>query len=290
MTLSIVIPTRGRGETLGRTLATIAARRAEVPELEVVVVEDGESADRPALPATLVAGGRLRVERLPPPAAGPAAARNFGIRLARGERVLLLGDDTAPAPGCLAAHAGAAGGLQGRIEWDPSRPITDLMRFLAPEGPQFWFAGLVDGDVLPFTALLGSNYSAPRAWFLAEPFEESFPDAAFEDTELAWRFRERGFTSRYGAGAVALHDHPYTAIQPFLERQRRAGRSARRAVARHPALLWWTLLRPLGVHAAKALLPSRSGEPERSWDRASRRAYLAGFLGGAPAGTEADAR
>jgi len=279
MTLSIVIPTRDRGETLERTLAAVAARLAETPALEVVVVENGGIATKPAVPSALAENGRLRIERLPPPAAGPAAARNLGIRLARGERILLLGDDTAPAVGCLAAHAGAVDGMQGRIEWDPSRPVTDLMRFLAPRGPQFWFSGLVDGGEIPFTALLGSNYSAPRDWFLTEPFDESFPDAAFEDTELAWRFRERGFKSRYCAGAVALHDHPYDEIEPFLARQRRAGRSARSAVRRHPALLWWALLRPLGMHAAKALLPSRRDEPERSWDRDSRRAYLAGFLG-----------
>lgn len=289
MSLTIVIPTRDRAATLTRTLAAIAERSAEVVDLEVVVVLDGGATGDgplPSLPNGDAGGPRWRVEPLPTPARGPAAARNLGIRLAAGARILLLGDDTAPAPGCLATHARATLGLQGRIEWDPARPITDLMKFLAPRGPQFWFAGLADGGEIPFTALLGSNYSAPRAWFLAEPYDESFPDAAFEDTELAWRFRERGFVSRYAAGAVALHDHPYAELAPFLERQRRAGRSARSAVRRHPALVWWAFLRPLAVHLVKSLRGESRGEPERGWDSAARRAYLAGFLAGAPA-TEA---
>src|SRR6187401_750808 len=104
MRLAIVIPTRGRPATLERTLAAIAERSGEVAGLELVVVEDGtdsvsETAIERALP------GAARLERVPPPGRGPAAARNRGIAAARAERVLLLGDDTAPAPGALALHA-----------------------------------------------------------------------------------------------------------------------------------------------------------------------------------------
>jgi glycosyltransferase involved in cell wall biosynthesis len=283
VSLAVVIPTRGRAATLERTLAAIAARRGEVGALELVVVEDGtEVADASAIESA--APGAARLERLAPPGRGPAAARNRGVALARAERVLLLGDDTAPAPGCLALHDAASGGLQGRVDWDPARPVSEVMRFLAPRGPQFWFDGLEDGGELPYTALLGSNYSAPRAWFVAEPFDESFGDAAFEDTELAWRFRARRFVSRWSERAVAWHDHPYDDIAPFLARQRRAGSAARRAVALHPALVWVALWKPLLVHAAKAMLPSRRASPERDWDRRARSAYLAGYFAGPAAG------
>jgi hypothetical protein len=147
--------------------------------------------------------------------------------------VLLLGDDTVPSRELLAAHLQTAAGreiaVQGRIDWDPSRPITEVMRFLAPAGPQFWFEGLVDGGPAPFSAMLASNLSAPTRWFREEPFDERFTEACLEDTELAWRWQQRGWPVMYSEGALCWHRHYYDRIEPFLDHQRR--RWARLAVA-----------------------------------------------------------
>ncbi len=271
--LAIVVPTRDRWTALATTLGAIAELAAEAAPIEVVVIDDGSErlSPPPALPG-------LRLQWLRQPPAGPATARNRGIRASTARRILLLGDDTRPAPRCLARHAGASAGLQGPIAWDPRREITPLMRFLAPEGPQFWFRGLRDGDELPPTGILGANYSAPREWFEQEPFDERFDHAAFEDTELGWRFALRGWRSRFAASACCWHDHAYTTLDPFLERQRRAGRAARRAAAIHPALVWRALARPLAVYVAKRLGLAARGEPERTWERRCLAAYLSGAL------------
>jgi len=283
----VIIPTRDRGAKLAATLRALEEHASEGSPLEVVVVDDGSHAPQPE-PA--LAGCRLRWLRQAP--LGPAAARNRGIAAATGERVLLLGDDTRPAAGCLARHAAASGGLQGRIDWDPARETTPVMRFLAPEGPQFWFRGLAAEAELPPTAILGSNYSAPRRWFELEPFDETLTHAAFEDSELGWRFALRGWRSRFDPGARCWHDHVYTDLAPFLAKQRRAGRAARRAIARHPALAWRALARPLGVYLAKRAGLAARAEPERSWERRCLEAYLDGLLfpgagDGAPDGAAA---
>ncbi|MEO8275471.1 MAG: glycosyltransferase [Thermoanaerobaculia bacterium] len=275
--LSVIIPTRDRAAILARTLAALRDLRAELPALDVIVVDDG-SASAPG-ELSSAADPHFDVRILRRPALGPAAARNFAIARARHERILLLGDDTRPAPGCLKLHACARDGLQGRIEWDPQNPVTPVMQFLAPAGPQFWFAGLVDGAPIPFTGILGSNYSAPAAWFRAEPYDEGFRDAAFEDTELAWRFRLRGYRSRFSAAAICWHDHAYESIEPFLTRQERAGEAARYGVSRHPALAWWALARPLAVELARRTGLRPIAPALRQWDRHCRHAYLRGFFG-----------
>ena len=127
------------------------------------------------------------------------------------------------------------------------------MEFLAPEGPQFYFKGLVDGGAMPFTAVLGSNLSAPAEWFRPKPFDERFTEACLEDTELAWRWPRRGWTAICSAGARCLHRHRYDTIEPVLDRQRRAGRWARLAVATHPAMLPRLVLQPIAFSAVAAL-------------------------------------
>jgi GT2 family glycosyltransferase len=207
--------------------------------------------------------------------------------MASAPRVLLLGDDTFPRPDVLAAHLAAAGdrevGVQGRVEWDPAAPVTPVMRFLAPEGPQFYFRGLEHGKEIPYTAHYGANFSAPTAWFRDEPFDESFPDAAFEDTELGYRWNRRGWRAIYWQTAVCDHRHHYASIGPFLARQRKAGRGARLAARRHAGLIFETIVKPAATGSLFALRYGfrrliGGGTETDWWDLQARAAFLAGVI------------
>src|SRR5262249_18832527 len=202
--------------------------------------------------------------------------------VASAPRVLLLGDDTFPRPDALAAHLSAAGGrdvgVQGRVEWDPESPVTPVMRFLAPEGPQFYFRGLRHGEDIPYTAHYGANFSAPTAWFREEPFDESSPAAAFEDRELGSRGRSRGWRAIYWQTAVGDHRHHYATIGPFLARQRKAGRGARLAAGRHAGLVFETIVKPVltgSLFAVRYGLRRLSGGGSEAelWDLQARAAF-----------------
>jgi GT2 family glycosyltransferase len=287
--VSVVIPTRDRGATLSRTLDALELQTPASGAFEVIVVDDGSRDDTPARLEARSAGRfvlrSLRVgggERGVRVGGGPAKARNAGIALAAAERVLLLGDDTIPRPDTVLRHREAAAGrdvgVQGRVDWHPEEEITRVMRYLAPAGPQFYFVGLRAGAFIPYTGLLGSNFSAPRKWFLSEKFDERFPHAAFEDTELAFRWARLGWRSVFAPEAVCWHSHHYASIEPFLARQNRAGAAARYAVRKHPTLLFRTVLQPLVVgiaHAARARL-RRPMRIEDEWDLRTRAAFLRG--------------
>lgn len=286
--ISVVIPTRDRGATLSRTLEALERQSVKPGELEVIVVDDGSRDDTASRLAGLASRQRnffeLRCLRLD--GNGPATARNAGIALASAERVLLLGDDTLPLPETIARHLEAAAGreigVQGHIDWHPEEEVTPVMRYLAPAGPQFYFVRLRAGASIPYTAVLGSNFSAPRGWFLAEKFDERFPNASFEDTELAYRWARRGWESIYAPEALCWHSHRYGSIEPFLDRQRRAGAALRYAVGKHPALLIRSILQPMAVGAIKASRARLLGRkrPEDEWDLRTRIALLRGFAGG----------
>lgn len=287
--LSVVIPTRNRHRTLMATLKRLAGQRGLDGPFEVIVADDGsDDGGLDLLQGAVVESFDLRVLALPP--RGPAHARNRGAESARAPRVLLLGDDTLPAPDALAAHLEAAGGrevaIQGRIDWDPQKPVSRAMAFLAPEGPQFWFRGLADGEPVPWAQVLGSNLSAPTAWLRDEPFDERFTEACVEDTELAWRWRKRDRRVEWSERALCHHRHAYESIEPFLERQGRAGRWARRAIRLHPTMAGRLALQPLTVGAVKAAsfavrrMSGRARRREELWDLQCRAAYLRGLLRG----------
>jgi glycosyltransferase involved in cell wall biosynthesis len=284
--LSVVIPTRNRSSLLSLTLQALEAQTGLDGAFEVIVADDGSTdGTRMLLEGDHRFRFALRSVRLTP--GGPGRARNRAIVLAQAARVLLLGDDTPPRADVLARHVEAAAGrevgVQGRIEWDPGTPITPVMRFLAPAGPQFYFKGLRHGEPIPYTAYYASNFSAPTEWFLEDPFDEEFIAAAFEDTELAYRWARKGRTTIFCETAVCDHRHLYERIETFLARQRTAGLGARRAARLHPGLAVETILQPLAVgllHAARYGLRRLRGNAsdEDRWDLLCRAAFLKGLL------------
>ncbi len=285
--VSVVIPTKNRCDVLQRTLECLEGQTGLARPFEVIVADDGSSDKTPDFLASPPSYSfPLRQIRLS--GCGPATARNHAIALAAAPRALLLGDDTFPNPDTLAEHLAGAGeaavGIQGRIEWDPDQPVTPVMHFLAPEGPQFYFKGLEHAQPIPYTALYASNFSAPTRWFCEDPFDQGFPAAAFEDTELGFRWQQKGRKVLYWERAVCYHQHHYESIEPFLARQRGAGRAARYAASLHPAMLGKTILQPLavgilfGARYALRLVRGTAREADL-WDLQVRTAFFQGLFG-----------
>ena len=93
-TVSIIICTRDRAESLRETLVSIAATNVPTDlEAELVVVDNG-STDRTAqVVAEHLATPRLPVRRVFEPAAGLSNARNAGLRHTKSDVILFTDDD-----------------------------------------------------------------------------------------------------------------------------------------------------------------------------------------------------
>ncbi len=99
-TFSAIIPTYNRSASVARAIESALAQTH--PPLEVLVCDDG-STDETAATVEAFAERDRRVQYLPlqAHAGGPGAARNAGIRNARGRFVAFLDDDDTWEPGFL---------------------------------------------------------------------------------------------------------------------------------------------------------------------------------------------
>ena len=239
MFFSVVIPTYNRLEMLMRVLAALEKQK-DAPEFEVIVINDG-STDPTENIATM--HWDLPLTFRSQPNSGPSAARNHGVTLARGRFVIFIGDDTVPEPLFLAEHARtheetnndpliAALGYTG---WPRDERVTAFMRYINDYGLQFGYKLIRDGDTVPFNFFYTSNISIDRELLASHPFDTTFPAAAWEDIELAYRLDALGLKIRYNAKAVTRHYHRMT-IDSFARRQYTAGKSGAIFFSKHPEL------------------------------------------------------
>ena len=157
--ISVVIPTRDRNETLARCLDRLAPCGQSLPhdQYEVIVSDDSAHA----------AARELIFDRYPwvrwtaGPRRGPAANRNAGSRVARGEWLAFTDDDCLPELGWLEsfaaafnASADALDALEGRTT---CRAGLDSPRHTAPvhldggktgSGRDFAFGRLAPGTTV----------------------------------------------------------------------------------------------------------------------------------------------
>ncbi len=240
--LSVVVPTFNRLEVLPEVLAALG-EQIDAPPFEVVVVDDGSTDGTAGWLSSCDLSVPLVFETQEN--RGPAAARNRGVQLASGEVIAFLGDDTVPLPTWLATHWQAQSeprgderpvAVIGYTGWHPRTGTNPFLRYINEYGLQFGYALIDTPNDVPFNFLYTSNLSIPRRLLVEEPFDEGFPFAAWEDTELSYRLEKRfGLRLVYRSGARVLHDHP-TSFERFCERQRRAGYNAVVFYQRHPEL------------------------------------------------------
>jgi GT2 family glycosyltransferase len=301
--LSVVIPTKDRADALARTLDTLERQRGGDAELEAVVIDNGSSDGTVEQVRRRAGSTALPIRLLEQPEGGPAAARNAGAAAAGGEVLLFLGDDTEPADEHLlcahldlhASRPDPSYAVLGRITWTPHKPVTPFMRWLENGGPQFHYCELEAGPVDPASYFYSSHASVKRSMFeQVGGFDQRFPTAAVEDTELGVRLADAGLELDYHPKLIVLHDHPTTPEQS-LRRSVAVGRSAAlynrlQPDRPHPGVqpprgLAWS-----AVSAAEPLLgvagrlPMPIGVRERVWLAMTRAGYARGYREGS-AGT-----
>jgi len=276
--VSVVIPTRNRGETLARCLSALA--RSDLPRdrFEVVVVDDGGDASVEDVTARHGDGLRLRVVRLP--WSGPARARNAGAEAARGRLLAFLDDDCEPEADwlekLLAHHerepeVAIGGGVANTFGDNPYSDASQaLLEYL------YGWLNPDPGDAHFFASL---NLGVPREAFLAmKGFDPSYPLAAAEDRAFCRRWRAEGRHLIYAPEARVHHGHAL-GFRSFLRQHFHYGRGARRF--HRQASRAGRRFEPWRFYTGLVVSPLRRGRPRALRTAAlllvSQLATLAGF-------------
>jgi glycosyltransferase involved in cell wall biosynthesis len=203
--ISVVIPTRNRLATLRKTLACLERQTYPSDQYEVIVVDDGSRDDTTNYLSRLAELGTLHY--IHQHHRGPAAARNAGVRAARGEVVAFTDDDCLPDSHWLAALAESYTpdrsprpvAVGGRIENVPDGHC--LFSFYSLQGKRHQ-ANNAEKPVYLDTA----NASFQRSTFLTlGGFSEAFSFASGEDLELGLRFTAAGYELHTNPQALVRH-------------------------------------------------------------------------------------
>jgi GT2 family glycosyltransferase len=231
--MSVIVPTYRRPGLLSQCLSALAGQDAPAGSFEVVVVDDG-SGDETAEVLRHHDGSLPALTwRSQPSNRGPAAARNEAVRLANGELLLFIDDDIVASPSLVATHlrlhesTSDKDGVLGFVDWLPSLRVTPFMRWLDTTTFQFAYHELSPGRLPhPADAFYTCNLSMRRGLFDdVNGFDERFPYPAYEDTELACRLADKGFTLDYRPEALAWHARAIT-LREFEQRMGKVAESA----------------------------------------------------------------
>ncbi|PYP75341.1 MAG: glycosyl transferase [Gemmatimonadetes bacterium] len=210
-TISVVIPTFGRPESLARCLDALAAQTLPRHEFEVVVCDDGSPAPVQTTVESFAERMTVRVVRRAR-SSGPAAARNEGARQARGELLAFTDDDCVPTPYWLEL-------LVERMRRHPGHMIGGSIVNVLSDDRYAAATQMIMSCVYDYYAhhdtghrfFSTTNLSMPvnRFWML-DGFSERFRRAAGEDYDFCARWAEAGFPSVYAPELEVGHAHGHT--------------------------------------------------------------------------------
>ncbi len=231
--LTVVVPTYNRSAVLKRCLVALQRQAEQTPPYEIIVVDDGSRDDTPKC-VEAVMDGRVRYVRHETNR-GRSAARNTGLRRARGAIVVMVDDDIIVEPGYLRAHAAAhtaAGDEHVAVVGNLSFPddvvhASNLAKYLqsrylghrAPSPRR----GVDPGNL--HARFLGSGITSLRRADLEAVglFDEAGRSYGYEDHVLAHRLQEIGVRLLFAPDARATHLDSVT-IPWYRAKMQEAGR------------------------------------------------------------------
>lgn len=257
--ISVVIPTWRRPDLLRRCLDALCRQTMAGTAYEVIVCDDGPSADTEALVDEIATRQRREggpaIHYVPVGTTqGPAGARNRGWVRAQADIVAFTDDDTLPTPTWLehglAAMRPEFAAVSGRVVMPLPDPPTDY--------------ALNESGLTTAEFVTANCFVRRDALHDVGGFDERFTMAWREDSDLQFKLLRQAY--RLGRAADAVVIHPLRPARPGISvrQQRKVYFDAllyqkhparyRRHIRAHPPWHYFAIVASLGVMLVGSLL------------------------------------
>jgi len=245
LAISVIIPTFNRKEKLfNKTLKALNNQNFPIDNFEVLIIDDGSSDGTKEYFKKYKDFYKYKIKYFYQENKGPGTARNVGIRQAGADILLFIGDDIIATPDLLKKHMDFHHeypenniGMLGYITWSPEIEVIPFMKWLENSGTQFSYYRLKHGDKIKEGFFWTCNISLKKSFLLNNNgfFDEDFPYAAYEDSELGYRLNKRGLILVYNKNALGYHYH-YSDLSSIRKRMFIVGKSAVIFQSKHPEM------------------------------------------------------
>ena len=212
--ISIIIPAYNSEETVGKTIESLLKQNYPKKNYEIIIVDDG-STDRTIDIVKKFKNVRLIKQKHK----GPAAARNLGVKHAKGDIVLFTDADCVPSKNWI----------KNMIKPFKNKKIVGVSgsyKTLNKDKLIARFAGYEIADRhesmkkeknIDFIGTFSAGYRK-NIFLKFCGFDESFPIASGEDPELSFKISKAGLRMVFQPEAFVHHRHPET-LQKFLKQK-----------------------------------------------------------------------
>jgi glycosyltransferase involved in cell wall biosynthesis len=206
--VTIIIPTYNCLEKLSRALQSVEKMDFPPDNYEAIVVDDGSSDGTGEYVKDLMGRTKINLHYVYQENRGPAAARNAGIRRAKGKYLLIIDSDCFVDRNILKHYLKhfpdeTLGGVGGNVLPDSDNLIAEYLDYTG-----VWRPGTVNGEI---TYLVTANaFFLKEAVITAGYFDEDFRLPGGEEPELCHRMKKKGYRFKYDENAVVMHSHRTT--------------------------------------------------------------------------------
>jgi glycosyltransferase involved in cell wall biosynthesis len=199
--ISVIVPLKNGEKTIAQCLGALTRQTWQAEDYEIIVVDDGSTDSSPETVS------RYDVSLIRQKAAGPSAARNTGVRAARGALILFTDAD------CIVPQtwieelvkpirSGAYDGSVGRYVSPQQNWIARLIQLQLEER----YSRMSQFDHVDF---VNTGTAAFRKSVLTEdPFDTRFKWPGLEDLELSFRLSSQGCKIAFVETLGVEHRHP----------------------------------------------------------------------------------
>lgn len=237
--ISVVICTYNRAEMLRVALESLGRDQLfDMHEYEIVVIDDGSTDHTEDVVKDLNLLCALQYYKIQH--GGRSVARNRGIKEARGDYILFVDDDIIAPPELLQEHYDHHRAYPHSVI---RGPIINVTEHRIPEGRA------VSWRDFSSAFFCTCNASVNKFALVAiGGFDEDFTEYGFEDNEIGWRLREKGWNARFNNKAIVYHYKPTMQKDQLAEMIQRAQELGRSAVAYHAKHPHWKVALATGLH------------------------------------------